>query len=45
MKKKPEKKSPSRADRENALARHAVESWTKIDKARVEKGKKAKGIK
>ena len=40
MKKKPEKKSPSRANREEALTRHIVESWTKIDKAKWKKERK-----
>ncbi|HPG52038.1 MAG TPA: ADP-ribosylglycohydrolase family protein [Spirochaetota bacterium] len=43
LKKKPEKKSPSRADREQALARHVVESWTKIDKAKWKKERKQRG--
>ncbi len=41
--KKAVKKDPSRADRENALARHVVESWTKIDKAKWKKERKQRG--
>jgi hypothetical protein len=40
FKKKPRKNPPSRADAEKALARHAVESWTKLDKARWKKSRK-----
>jgi ADP-ribosylglycohydrolase len=40
IKKKPDKKVPSRTDRERALARHVVESWTKLDKAKWKKERK-----
>jgi ADP-ribosylglycohydrolase len=40
FKKKPKKNPPSRADAERTLARHAVESWTKLDKARWKKSRK-----
>jgi hypothetical protein len=40
IKKKPDKKIPSRTDREQALARHVVESWTKLDKAKWKKERK-----
>ena len=41
LKEKPKKKAP-RGQREEALTRHVVESWTKIDKARWKKEKKKK---
>jgi hypothetical protein len=40
--KKPDRKTPSRADREQALARHVVESWTKLDKAKWRRERKQK---
>ena len=37
VKKKQKKAPPTRAEKEKELARHAVESWTKYDKARWKK--------
>lgn len=39
-KNKPSKKRMSRSEKEKTLARHAVESWTKLDKAKWKKEKK-----
>ncbi len=38
--KKPKRTALSRAEKEKELARHAVESWTKLDKARWKKEKR-----
>ena len=38
--KKPKPRPSTRADRERELSRHAVESWTKLDKARWKKERK-----
>ena len=45
FKKKPKTRPPTRADREKELSRHAVESWTKLDKARWKKERKQLGKK
>ncbi len=40
VKKRPKAPPPTRSEKEKALSRHAVESWTKLDKARWRKERK-----